>query len=83
MSVLAIYHIDFNFGSTAKGEESVPGFKDSHSMVNSMDPSSVLSTTRNSNSQKSRRRHSVDGGAETEEKFYSSRIVSTLEIEKT
>ena len=26
-SVLAIYQIDFNFGSTAKREESVPGFK--------------------------------------------------------
>ena len=44
---LAIYQIDFNFGSTAKREESVSGFKASHSMVNSMDPSLALTTPPN------------------------------------
>ena len=32
-SVLAIYQIDFNFGSTAKREESVPGLKASKLLI--------------------------------------------------
>ena len=37
-SVFANYKIDFNFGSTAKGEESVPGFKASNILIPSCIP---------------------------------------------